>query len=336
MALIINYPVPYTPATEQSFTRFAEVPPFVSCPQYPILNFTSSLGQQWNCQLCAHQPYFSLYEFGDIIPLQFNLPDVRNAAFFGSIAQPNIGWRQTDLLNNFWYIRAEIYDGSTTSPTLIYSLVDQFCSDWWVGYSNLVGSVQTLFIDTAMLPLGTTTFRVKIVTIDAAGADDITIWSEPFCVGAGCSETLIVSGEYATKDCYNRDYREPNTTTLKWVHTPFNASNPVGYVPTRFYTSWRYSGVVVSDSFASENELNDLDRVVRSKSIETYRLILSEAIPPYVARILAATLQGSRFAVDGITYNTATQVSKNILGTLAFLPNIELTKTCQINNNQCD
>lgn len=331
--MIIPYPVTYTPATENSYTRLLDLPPRVSCPRYPTLNFTSSLAQQWNCQRCKIQPYFSLFEVGDIIPIQLNLPDKRNH-LLGSITQPNVGWQQIDLVNPFWYIKAELYDGSTTSPTLILSRADLFCSDWWVGYSELVGSVQTLFVDTSLFPIGTTTFRIKITTIDAALAEDIVLWSEPFCVARDCKASVVVSGNYPTIDCENRDYRDPDL--LNFVHTPFNGSNPLGYEPTQFYTSWRYQGVVVPISFGAEKTFNDLDKVVRQKAIKTDRFILSEILPPYAAQILAATLQGSEFYIDNVQYDTASDVSKNIEEGKGFLPSIDLTKTCQINNNKCN
>ena len=331
--MIIPYPVVYAPATENSYTLLLDLPPRVSCPRYPTLNFTDSLAQQWNCQKCKIQPYFSLFQVGDIIPIQLNLPDRRNN-LLGSITRPNVGWQQLDLINPFWYIKAELYDGSTTSPTLILSRADLFCSDWWVGYSELVGSVQTLFVDTSLFPIGTTTFRIKITTIDSTFSNDIVLWSEPFCVARDCKNSVVVSGNYRTVDCENRDYRTPDL--LNFIHTPFNGSNPIDYIPTPFYTSWRYQGIVTPLSFGAEKTLNDLDKVIRQKSIDTYRLTLSEILPPYAAKILAATLRGSEFYIDNVQYDTASDVSKNIDEGLGFLPSIDLTRTCQINNNKCN
>lgn len=331
----ITYPVIYAPATEQSYSRLLDLPPRVACPRYPILNFTSSLGQQWNCQKCAHHAYFGLFERGDKIPLQLNLRDDRNGILFppSTVSNPQVGWRQTDLVNNFWYIRAELYDGSTTSPTLIYSLVDDFCSDWWTGYSDLVGSIQTLIIDTSLFPLNLDSFRVKIVTIDAAGADVITLWSEPFCV-QNCTGSVLIQGAYSGVDCYNRDYRNPTGGNgITAIKTPFVV--PALDSLTPFYSSWRFAGSLVANGYTSEQTLNDNNVVIRTVQTSTYRLIIAELIPPYAAQILAAMLQSGAFTVDGVSYNTASDVLKNIDFSLAFLPNIDLTKICEINNLKC-
>jgi len=335
MALLIPYPVIYSPQTEDSFTRILTLPPRVACPQYPILNFTNTLGEQWNCQRCIHHPYFGLYEYGDKIPLQLNLPDDVNGILFSpnSVSQPSVGWKQVGG-GAAWYIRAELYDGSSTSPTLIYSFVDQFCSDWWVGYSELVGSIQTLIIDTSLFPLGTDTFRLKIVTVDQLGADKITLWSEPFCIGNGCNTNVKIEATYATIDCYNRDYRNP--ADLVFVHTPFNATNPIGYSPTPFYASWRFLGEVAAQVFAAEKTLNDNNKVIRTEATSTYRLIIAQSLPVYAAQILAALLQADEFSVDGISYDTASDISKNVEKGKGFLPSIDLTKSCKINNNKCN
>lgn len=350
MALIISYPVSYTPQTEASFTRTAIVPPRVACLRYPALNFVSQLGDRYNCQRCTTRPYFRPFEVGDIIPIQVNLPDLLNgnSAVFGpnaSTANPNIGWRQTDLVNNFWYVKAEIYDATTDFPVPGFGLVNAFCSDWWVGYSNLVGSVQTLFIDTSLLPINLTSWYVRIAVRNVATAGVFTeatsIVSEPYCLANSCKNNVLIRSEYLTTDCENRDYRTPEPAlfgqaqVLKYVHTPFNASNPLGYAATAFYISERYGGSVAAESFDGEKERDDLDNVRRFTRIETYRLIINEMLPPYAAKMLAIALQGSSFTVDNEHYNEATGVSKNVLEGLAFLPNIELTKRCQVNNNSC-
>jgi len=205
--------------------------------------------------------------------------------------------------------------------------------------------VQTLFIDTAMLPVNLTSWYVRISVRDASAAGVFTveasIVSEPYCLANSCKNNVLVKSEYLTTDCENRDYRTPEPAlfgqaqVLKYVHTPFNASNPLGYAATAFYISERYGGSVAADSFDAEKERDDLDNVRRFTRIETYRLIINEMLPPYAAKMLAIALQGSSFTVDNEQYYEATSVSKNVLDGLAFLPNIELTKRCQINNNSC-
>jgi len=172
MQISVNYNVPYAPALHPSAFRSLFCPPVVSCPRYPVLNFVSLETDRWNCNLCgADMPYVSLFNAGDIIPMQFNLTDVRNINQITGTLQPQIGWRQTDLINAFWYVRAEVYDIADCN-TPVFSLVDDFCSDWWVGYSDKIGAIQTLFVDTSLIvAAGLDAFIIKIVTINDAPAD---------------------------------------------------------------------------------------------------------------------------------------------------------------------
>ncbi len=348
--LTIAYPVPYTPATENSYTRTAILPPAVACPRYPILNFVSQLGDGYNCQSCTQKPYFRSFERGDIIPIQVNLPDRLNGntTAFGanaSTANPQVGWRVTGA-GSAWYVRAEIYDAATGLAVVGYDVVDAFCSDWWVGYSDRVGSVQTLFIDTAMLPNSLTTWYIRIAVRSSATAGNFAefaqIFSEPYCLAPSCRNSVLLTSTYVTIDCEGRDYRQPELAifgaaqSLKAVRNPFNAGNPVGYIPTPFFISERYLGSVASESFNNEKKEDDLGNVRSYTRVDTYRFIISEMLPPYAARMLALGLFGSSFSIDGEEYQDATQVAKNVLAGLAFLPNVELTKRCQINNNSCN
>lgn len=349
MALRITYPVVYTPATENSFTRSAVLPPTVACLRYPILNFISQLGDSYNCQRCTSIPFFRSFERGDIIPIQVNLPDLLNgsSAIFGpnaSTANPQVGWKITGAASA-WYVRAEIYDATTNLPVAGLDVVDAFCSDYWVGYSNLVGSVQTLYIDTNLLPVGLASWYIRIAVRNdptpAVFTEAVEIFSEPYCLANPCENNVLVTSTYTTIDCDNRDFRTPELALfgtaqpLKAVHTPFNATNPVGYTPTPFSIAERYQGSVSSENFATEKELDDLGNVRRYTRIDTYRLVLSQLLPPYAARMLANALFGSEFYVDGERYQDSTEVAKNILEGLAFLPQIELTKRCEVNNNSC-
>lgn len=331
----------YTPQIDPSYMRFAPLPAIVDCPRYPTLNFVDSRAASWNCSgFCgSEKPYFSLYEFGDIIPLQLNLPDVRNINQTGGTPKPQIGWRQTDLVNNFWYVRAEIYS-LADCDTPLFSLVDDFCTDWWVGYSDKVGSVQTLFIDTGaiVVPEG---FLVKIVTIKDDLSDNITLWSEPFLRTdrkANCNSTAVVTGRYNTTDCENRDYRTPENdytvtgAALYAIKAPFVAT---GQALTPFYTSWRYECEVIETGNSGETELNDNDVVIRQKVIRNYNLEFTDMIPPYVVNILTAQMRGAYVAVDGTEYTNIGDISKETESGRMFIPSVPMERICDLKNLRC-
>jgi hypothetical protein len=334
-------PLTYTPQIDPSYFRFAVLPTIVECPRYPTLNFVSSRADAWNCAgFCgADKPYWSLYKFGDIIPLQFNLPDVRNINQSTGTPKPQIGWRQTDLVNNFWYVRAEIYDLNDCS-TPLFELVDDFCTDWWVGYSDRVGSLQTLFIDTSLINVFEG-FIIKIVTIKDDLTDNITLWSEPFMRidrRASCADTLQIVSTYPAIDCENRDYRTPEndyTVTgapIYAIKAPFVAT---GQSLTPFYSSWRYEAQVLEQGNSGEITLNDNDIAIRQRITRQYELQFTSQIPPYIYKIATAQLRAPNITIDGESYINAGDIQKNLEGSRMFLPSVPLEQVCDLRNLKC-
>ena len=331
MFIVVQYPFSPVPALHPSAGRSLECPPVVSCPRYPTLNFVSRETDRWNCNLCGgDMPYLSLFEAGDVIPLQFNLPDVRNINQINGTRRPSIGWRQLDLINVFWYVRAEIY-ALEDCTTPVFSLVDDFCADWWVGYSDKIGAIQTLFIDTSLIvAAGLDAFVVKIVTVDDSLADNITLWSEPFFL-ATCKKTVLITSDYSTTDCVPRDYRNPTDSSIQGIKVPFVA--PAADSLTPFYGSWRFEGEIKAVGNSSEQTLNDNDVLIRQKITNAFDLILLP-IAPYAFDILKALIRGENVTIDGNTYINFGDISSNLEGR-NFLPVIPCEQVCDIDNLNC-
>ena len=333
MLIVVTYPAPVAPALHPSAFRKLACPPVVSCPRYPTLNFVSLETDRWNCDLCgADMPYFSLFNAGDIIPLQFNLPDVRNINQIVGTRRPQIGWRQLNLINPFYYIRAEIYDAASDCTTPLFELVNDFCTDYWVGYSDKIGSIQTLFIDTSIIvAAGVDAFYVKIVTINDAFTDEITLWSEPFIL-SGCKNTVLIQSTYPVLDCVPRDYRNPTDGAIQGLKVPFVA--PVADSLTPFYASWRFEGQMRVIGNSSEQTLNDNNVLISQTITDTFELALFP-IAPYAFEILKAIIRGENVVIDGVDYINFGDISNNLEGR-NFLPVLSFEKVCEINNLSCD
>lgn len=333
MQITVPYTVPVAPALHPSAFRRLACPPVVTCPRYPVLNFVSQQTDKWNCNLCgADLPYVSLFDAGDIIPLQFNLPDVRNINQLNGTRRPQIGWRQTDLLNASWYIRAEIYDVAGDCITPVFSLVEDFCADWWVGYSDKIGAIQTLFIDTSLIvAAGVDAFFVKIVTVNDALTDEITLWSEPFILNL-CKNTVQIVSTYPKLDCVPRDYRNPTSDAIQGLKVPFVA--PVADSLTAFFASWRFEGQMRAVNNSSEQTLNDNDVLIRQRVIDSFELTLFP-IAPYAFDILKAIIRGERVLIDNVEYVNFGDISSNLEGR-NFLPVLTCEQVCKIDNLACD
>lgn len=332
MNLTVNYPLTYAPASHPSAFRLLQCPPIVTCPRYPSLNFVSEPSDKWNCNLCGSDaPYVSLYETGDIIPMQFNLPDIRNINNLGGTLQPSVGWRQSDLSNVFWYVKAEVYS-LTDCVTPVFTLVDDFCSDWWVGYSDKVGSIQTLFVDTSIIAAaGLAGFYLKITTVNNLLAPNIVLYSEPF-FEVSCQTTQLLQAEYSTIDCENRDYRNPASAAVQGLKVPFVI--PAADSLTPFYASWRFEGTFKATGNSSESTFNDNDIVTNQRITDTYELALFP-IAAYAFDILKAIIRGSTVTIDGVEYTNFGDISQNLEGR-GFLPIISCETICKINNLGCD
>ena len=337
---VVDRPLTLTPQSDPAYMQFLALPPVVNCPRFGAVGFVDSLAEQWNCTFSCggDRRYWQPYKVGDIIPIQLGLPDIRNINQNGS-RKPQIGWRQTDLLNNFWYIKADLYSLSDCN-TPIAQLVDTFCVDWWVGYSNKVGYIQTLFIDTAMFSVADG-FYLRIATIGDDLLERIVLYSEPFMRVdrlASCPQTLLLQSTYRTIDCEDRDYRTPQLTQagvaqdLAATHTPFNASNPSGYAPTAFYSSVRVAAELLQRDKTPEKITNDNNATLRQTVVTNANLQFMEKIPPYQFRAVSACLFGDALTIDGERWDVEGAIGKELESGKMFLPNVPLTARCEIKN----
>lgn len=333
MAIIIDYPVPYAPVVEDSFSRIMKLLPIVDCPQLNTPPFIGdSQANGWNCNLCASDaPYHNLWKRGDIIPFQAYGVDQANA----DPKAPTIGFLDSAsgvVAGTNYYVKLEVYDWDCV--TLLFDQADAVCSDYWVGFSEKIGSIQTFFLDTSTLALAQEIFRVKITTYDSLGAVVSETWSEPFCL-ASCATpyTVLMQGFHPVEDCLQRQYITPdNALGGAGSQTPL----------TDYYTSWRFAGELINIGTTQERVLNDNDKVLSNK-VRTNFQIAMRKIPPYTKEILSTIITSTTVLIDpddgnGLQeYEEFTDIAKNIdNGTRMFLPRIECVQICEIDGFKCD
>lgn len=320
MPIVQNYTLPNAPFAFRSRTVTGALPLIVQCLTTQMPPFTaSSLGELWNCQRCGLEPeYKTPWLRGDIIPIQLNLRDLRNNTGYAQ------GWRDSvNTVFGGWYVQAQILAGDCT--TVIYDFVDQFCSDWWVARSNIFGDVQTLFIDTNLMPIGLEVFQVKISLRAATGNTIIETYYSELYELTQCEDTILVEAYEPTQDCLMHDYRVPT----QFVHTFANGTNPLGYTPTAYWNAFRYYGEITRIGFRNEVTENDNGIRIKSRRIDVSELRLTKPIPPEFARILAAQTRAETTLIDGerfVNFADFDQGQPNI-GRM-FLPEIEAQKIC--------
>lgn len=238
----------------------------VTCEEKPPIGFTYSIEQQHNCNLsCASVQYMNLYKVGDILPFQFNMQWHRIDD--SSTNNQLIGWHQQGD-NDFDYaFKAELYGIDCDTP--IYTLVNDFTSDYWSGFSNITGSVQTLFVDTAKFP-DLYQFRLRISSVEKVRIDDEDVlqevevyWSEPFVKADPCIETVFIQSWYESIDndiYFNHDYRDVDGVNIKAVKLPLTPITGV----TPYYNARRYQGVMLMTSMPRENTTNDNEDLIKT------------------------------------------------------------------------
>ena len=176
----VIFPSTQTPTVEPSFGRSLVMPPIVTCPVFDQPPFIGPvLGNGWNCNRCGSDSlFFSLWAEGDVIPFQIAAgdpganPDATN---------PIIGFKDTGtgvVAGTDYYVKIELLDSDCT--TVIFDNADQFCSDYWVSFSNKVGPYQTFFVDTSLFPVNQNVWRVRLTTYLASGAVGSVTYTEIF------------------------------------------------------------------------------------------------------------------------------------------------------------
>lgn len=321
--MTIAIPQTFTPTASPTFSRIALLAPIVNCPNVPYPPFVASIGNGWNCTKCGSDPiYYLRYKIGDTIPLQVALPDLKNT----NPLTPTIGWLSSTTVGNAYYIKAELLDFDCT--TVIYSFVDSFCSDFWVSFDENIGAIQTLFIDTNLLPIGQEIFRIRLTWYDNTHTAVDTVYTEPFMLESPCEDTILLRGDNSTRDCIGRIYYEPEDY--------FRQNGlPLSYRPTPFWAQIRLQGDIVEVGYTNEKQLNDNNVLISQKSSKDFEFRLYP-IPPYAAEMLNAVLVSERVTVDGQEYTNFSDVSKRLEKGRAFAPIVTASQICNIQTKGCE
>lgn len=324
--MIIPVALPYSAETSNSFVSYTPLLPIVDCPAYPLTPYISNLGDSFNCNLCAgDKPYFIPFERGDTLYFQTALRDRKNPSASTLIA----GWGQSTFPDlTFTYVRAELWD--CEGATMLFSDVDLFAVDFWVGFNAQIGSIQNFTIDTSTFPIGLNSFRVKIITYNADNSIDLTFWTEPYKIPPCDVPTVKIESEYKNLDCTPRFFGSPS---------PFLAASnppPIGYAPTPYRASFRIIGEVNLEGLSTETVQNENNRVIAQTVKETHVLQAYDVLPPYAVLLLKSALYGDNLTIDGVSFVNPSEINKNTEGTRNFLPNITIEKICKNSNKICN
>lgn len=314
-----------------SFVRFAALPSRQLCNDLLPVQFVRSSGERWNCNLCGagDQRYFIPFVYGDILPVQFALRDLVNT----DLANPTVGFKTTTNATgtpgSAFYCMVEML---IDCVTLYSDAVDAFCIDWWVGYDPKFGALQTIFVDTALLPIGTQSFALRVTNYAADGSVANVFVSEPYNVPSCNTPTVLINGYYTVKDALENRYQVPTAV----FHTPVP---PVGYQPTPYYTSVRIVADFDLASISSEKEYNDQNIELRSTHINRYVLTSTEKLPPYMVQLLGVATQAERVTVEskdwsGEFSNWSALEKNNDFGRM-FLPVLTAEKRTLLSTKEC-
>lgn len=316
MATII-YPVSYIAADARSYSFRAQLPIKYECPIIPP-GFNSDANSLWNCNRCGSaREFYQPYERGDVIPFQttfddnYNNPiDTLTAGIRGLISSVN------------YYVEIELLDGD---GVLISNIADDFCSDYWVGYDAEIGSIQTWFLNTGLLPSNLKCFSLKInyYKIDQTSGLSVlerVIYTEQFRENDTCRTTVAIQSSYANTDCDGLFYG--------FVPNYLGTNNPAYYNFIRLFGSVDYIGET------EETETNDRGTILRQTIVENYKII-SGLVPEYYTRRISKTVRGNAIFVDNIEYKNFSFPDKPDEHRM-FEMDLSFDKECRIDNRKCN
>lgn len=331
----IIFPVTYAPAVEVSFNRLLQVPPIITCPVFsspPWIGPNLELG--WNCQRCGSDALFlNAYRAGDIIPMQTAIPDPSNP----DPVNPVIGFKDSGTgaaAGVDFYVRLELYD--TDCTTVLSDDADDFCSDYWVGFSTHFGPIQTFFLDTSLPVFGTLSgdmFRVKMSTYNFIGVLIQEVWTEVFRLEE-CMPTVRFQSQHKNTDCLDHDYKLPTTAIVGPTVPPAGS-------PTAFFMAWRWRGELIEVGTTDERVENDNNDLLSVKQKRLFQIVFRN-IPPYSKRIFDAIKSVSDVQIqrgdDAFeVYQEFGDISKNIeSGNRMFKIVTTCVQICTINEFDCD
>ena len=331
----IVFPVTYAPAVEVSFNRLLQVPPIVTCPVFNIPPWIGpNLELGWNCQRCGSDGLFlNAWRTGDIIPMQIAAGDPANT----DPINPVIGFKDSGtgiVAGVDFYVRLELYD--TDCVTVLSDDADDFCSDYWVGFSDKVGPIQTFFLDTS-LPIYTTLsgdmFRLKLSTYNFIGSLISETWTEVFRKEE-CLPTVRFQSQHKNTDCLQHQYQLPTTAIVGPTVPPAGS-------PTPFFMAWRWRGELIETGTTSERVENDNNDLLSVKQRRLFQIVFRN-IPPYSKRIFDAIKSVSDVQIQRgddtfEVYQELGDVAKNIeSGNRMFKIVTTCVQICNIDEFDCD
>lgn len=312
----IVYNLPTFPETALSYSRRASVPLLRECPVLPPFAQTDP-NDCWNNLLCgADDPFYIPYERGDVIPIQFNVPDNYHA-------DPSIlthGFK--DSLGGNYYVIAEL-QGADGLP--ITDNADDLAVSYYVSYIERYGSFQTLFLNTTLLDESLECWRIKftflaIDPISMLEVVDLEIWTEYYQPVNPCRESVAITSTYSVTDCFGNYYRE--------------FENFLGTDNPPYYNFMRLNGEVEFTGDTEDITENDRKFPIAKDITENYR-VTAGIIPPYYAKRLSQVVRGSEVKVEGVTYQNF-EYSKDNDDSREFYIELTFDKICRLGDEFCD
>lgn len=295
--------------------------------QDPKPPFVLNGQENWNCARCAGEPDFMLpIETGDSFEYLFQFDDEVNT----DVTNPNFGWRESGTGADEFYMRARMVN-CDCSELAGFTFVDQFCSDWGVGWNEVGGSFQWLKVDWGLLPTEVCCFTLQVekyVLVEGLPVLDQTITAGPFWRNdsTACEmcakETILLCGTWKKTDCWGRRY-----------DVGFGANG------TTFTDCVRLPGNVVFLGMGTESVF-DGDIETKTNVRRKYRLELA-GVPPMIAEWVATILgSNNTLSIGGYEINrakgdTVGSFDRGVEGVEMFYGNVEFSQLCEIQNFEC-
>jgi hypothetical protein len=306
---------PQTPLSESALThsRRAPVPLRFACGLI-VPDFIEDEADGWNCNLCgSDRLFYAPYVKGDIIPFQTQFADNYNP----NIQNPANGIKSIlDPTNH--YVIVELLDGNGVT---ISDSVNTFAPNFWVGWDSRVGSLQTWFVDTDMVPTSCWRLKVTYIKRDEFGVPTVEriIYSEEYKEIQDCEQAVKIESIYAQSDCNGNWYQLPTVRR--------------GVGSLAYYNSMRIFGTVEYLGETESTEENDRGVVTERTITKNYR-VSSLRVPPYFVQRLAQTIRGLQPTVEGEVYKNFSFGQKSD----GNMFNLDLTfdSECRIFNKNCN
>ena len=257
----------------QSYGRQVCLPSLVDCRASCEL-IAKDCAQLFNCNLQGGETSYCLkYEAGNSFDIQLRVIDEYNA----DPTTPVSGWGL--------FITAELINSDDVVVSTDYTA---FASDYVVGYTEGVGSYQTIRLNFDNCEaLAGTCFSVKFRVFDSAAAEVEVFCTENFKKMVGCDSLLYLESIYSYLDCCGNYYGVGDVFVGS---SNFQYSNRIGI----YAVLQNEEGSVEVETFGS----------IRTSTIilDVKNVSLFEKIPYYLHQYLKNVLAGEKIFVDSNQY----------------------------------